>query len=133
MPPTRVVAGVLVKEGKILLCRRGPGMKLAGYWELPGGKVEPGEEPAAALTRELREELGVKARVGAICAVNTHAYEFGVIELRALRVDSFMGEPRPTEHDRLEWVAPAALESYQLAPADVPIARALAKSAESAA
>ncbi len=127
MKPVLVVCGVLRKDGKILLCRRGPKMKRAGLWEFPGGKVDAGEAPAAALARELREELGLRGVVvGPLVARGTHAYGDVTVELQALEVQAFEEEPAACEHDRLAWVAPADLAGYPLTDADVPIARALA-------
>lgn len=99
---------------------------MAGFWEFPGGAVEKGETPAEALERELREELGIAARVGAELARAVHAYEFGTIELIGLLVEDFTGDPALIDHDRLEWVAPERLLEFALTPADVPLAKTLA-------
>lgn len=117
-----VCAGVLLKSGQVLLARRGPGMRHAGKWEFPGGRVEPGEAPAAALARELREELGIEAVVGPETARSRHTYDFGEIELIAFLVPKFSGELKPVEHDALAWVEARRLLEYDLTPADVPIA-----------
>ena len=70
-----VVAAVMVEQGRVLLTQRKPGTHLAGAWELPGGKVEAGEDPRDALRRELREEIGVEASIGPIVDVTFHRYE----------------------------------------------------------
>ncbi|HVE14837.1 MAG TPA: 16S rRNA (cytosine(1402)-N(4))-methyltransferase RsmH [Elusimicrobiota bacterium] len=121
-----VCAAVLLRSGKVLLARRAPGRKHAGRWELPGGRVETGESHADALKRELREELGIEAEIGAEAARATHAYDFGEIELVAFLVSKFQGEPKASVHDQFAWVEARRLLEYDLTPADVPIAQVLA-------
>ena len=87
-----VCAGVILRSGAVFLARRGPGHKHAGQWEFPGGHIEEGETPAAALARELKEELGIEAVIGAEAARTRHVYDFGEIELIALLVPAFSGE-----------------------------------------
>ncbi len=122
----QVCAGIILRSGAVLLARRGPGRRHAGKWEFPGGRIEPGETPAAALVRELREELGFEATVGAEIARTRHAYDFGEIELIALLVPKFTGDLKPTEHDRTAWVTAQRLLEYDLTPADIPIAEIVA-------
>ena len=124
--PVCVCAGVILRSGMVLLARRAPGKRHAGQWEFPGGRVEPGETPAQALARELKEELGIDAVVGAEAARTRHAYDFGDIELIALLVPRFTGEPSLKDHDKLAWVEARKLLDYDLVPADVPIARVVA-------
>ena len=121
-----VCAAVILRSGKVLLARRRPGLRHAGKWEFPGGRIEPGETSAAALKRELREELGIEAVVGAEAARARHVYDYGEIELIAHLVPSFSGELKPVDHDRLDWVEARRLLEYDLAPADVPIAEVVA-------
>jgi 8-oxo-dGTP diphosphatase len=123
-----VAAAVLAKDGRVLLARRAPGKRLAGLWEFPGGKLDAGESPAAALARELREELGLDARVGPELMRSQHDYDFGRLELIALlcRVEN-AGPLSSTDHDALEWVEPAKLLDYELTGADVPLAERLAR------
>ena len=121
-----VCAAVILRSGTVLLARRRPGLMHAGQWEFPGGRVEPGETPAAALVRELREELGVEAVVGAEFARSRHVYDSGEIELIALLVPRFSGDLKPIDHDAVAWVEARRLMEYDLAPADIPIARILA-------
>lgn len=115
-----------MKSGMILLCRRGPGRKHAGLWEFPGGRVEAGETHQAALKRELHEELGIDAVVGEEAGRNAHVDPWAKIELVAFFVRSFTGTPQLRDHDAFKWVEARRLMEYELAPADIPIARALA-------
>lgn len=124
--PLLVSAGVILRSGGVLLARRGPGKRHAGQWEFPGGRVEPGETPAQALKRELREELGIEAEVGAELARTRHVYDFGEIELIAFLVPRFTGTPTLKDHDQLAWVTARDVTRYDLVPADVPVAEAVA-------
>ena len=108
-------------EGRVLLTRRRADQPMPLLWELPGGKVEPGESPVAALARELDEELGVGCTVGAIFEVVFHAYpEFDLLML--VYACALAGAPRAVEVAELAWVEPARLLDYDLLPADRPLA-----------
>ena len=85
-----------------------------------------GRNPASALVRELREELGIEATVGAEAARTRHVYDFGEIELIALLVTQFTGEIKLTDHDAVKWAEARRLLEYDLAPADIPIAKVIA-------
>jgi len=121
-----VAAAVILRSGMVLLARRKPGDKHAGLWEFPGGRIEAGETPAAALVRELREELGIEAVVGAEAARSRHVYPFGEVELVGLFVTQFTGEIKLTDHDKVAWVEARRLLEYDLVPADLPIAQVVA-------
>jgi 16S rRNA (cytosine1402-N4)-methyltransferase len=121
-----VCAAVILRSGMVLLARRAAGRTNAGKWEFPGGRVEEGETPAAALARELREELGIEAEIGAEAGRTRHAYDHGEIELIGLFVTKFSGEIKLVDHDKIAWVEARRLLEYDLAPADVPIAEAVA-------
>jgi 8-oxo-dGTP diphosphatase len=114
-----VVGAVIVRDGTILCAQRGPG-SLAGMWEFPGGKVEPGEAPQSALQREIDEELLCEVAVGAHVATTTHEYDFGLVTLTTYYCDLLSGEPVLTEHAEVRWLAPADLSSLEWAPADMP-------------
>ena len=126
-PPIPVVAAILQQGDLFLLAQRPPGKALAGKWEFPGGKVEPGESPAEALVREIREELGCAITVTGELPRFVHPYPTLTIEmiplLAQLRPDS--PEPHPHEHTALAWVPLAGLDAHDLAEADLPIVRAL--------
>ncbi|MFI5363356.1 MAG: 16S rRNA (cytosine(1402)-N(4))-methyltransferase RsmH [Elusimicrobiota bacterium] len=121
-----VCAAVILRSGMVLLARRGPGRKHAGKWEFPGGRIEKGETSAEALVRELREELGIAAEVGAEAARTRHVYDFGEIELIAHFVSRYEGEIKLVDHDKIAWVEARRLLEYDLAPADIPIAEVIA-------
>jgi 8-oxo-dGTP diphosphatase len=118
---TLVVAGLIVgDDGRILITQRRADQALGGQWEFPGGKVEPGEPPVAALARELREELGVVAEVGRIWDVLFHAYpEFDLVML--VYVCRINGAPRAVEVADLAWVAVRDLAAWDILPADRPL------------
>ena len=118
----RVTAAVAMRGERVLVARRGPGEKQAGAWEFPGGKVEPGETDEECLARELHEEFGVDAKVGAYLTSSTYEYEHGSIELVAYETVLPDVELVLTVHDAVEWVPVGELPGIGLAPADVPIA-----------
>ena len=110
-----VVAGALISGGALLVAQRRRPPELAGLWELPGGKVAPGEDEAAALIRELREELGVQVRVGRRLGADV---EVGDLLLRAYHVEQTAGELHPHDHGELRWVRSADLDALPWVPAD---------------
>ncbi|MFT3797917.1 (deoxy)nucleoside triphosphate pyrophosphohydrolase [Microbacterium sp.] len=116
-----VVGAVLVgDDGRVLAAQRGPGRALAGSWEFPGGKIEPGEDPSAALRRELIEELGCVVAVGGLVTTTIHEYDFGIVTLTTYYCTLVSGTPRATEHSRLRWMPASALPTLDWAPADLP-------------
>jgi 8-oxo-dGTP diphosphatase len=125
-PRIHVVAAILSDaRGRILLARRTDGRDLAGLWEFPGGKVEPGETPEAALSRELREELGIEVGASEPVIAVPHAYGHKRILLDVRRAASFTGRARGLESQALAWVAPEKLSSYPMPAADRPVVAAL--------
>jgi 8-oxo-dGTP diphosphatase len=112
-----VIAG---ERGEILCALRSLQMSQGGYWEFPGGKIEPGETPEDSLRREIAEELGCTVAVGALVAEATHTYGEKQVRLRTYWARVVAGEPVPTEHERLAWVARAELSALRWAPADLP-------------
>ena len=121
----QVTAAVIEKEGRILLAQRRKGDALAGKWEFPGGKIEPGETPEACLRRELMEEFGIDARIGSFVCSSRFEYKHAEIELLVYRAEHVAGEFKPVDHDRIEWVLPADLANYDLSSADIPVAQVL--------
>ncbi|GAA5513486.1 putative 8-oxo-dGTP diphosphatase 2 [Deinococcus carri] len=120
-----VVAGILEREGRVLVGQRARPAWAAGQWEFPGGKVEGGETLAEALAREWREELGAEVEVWGEVYRRELDTPAGAFTLVALRVHLLAGEPRPLEHRALAWVAPADLTRLPLLASNVPIAAAL--------
>jgi 8-oxo-dGTP diphosphatase len=121
-----VVAGVIVRsDGRFLLGRRGQGSFYPGYWEFPGGKIEPGESPAEALCRELGEELGLQADRLYPWLVRTHDYEHARVRLHFFEVAQWQGEICARVHDALDWALPDNVPTPML-PANGPVLRALA-------
>jgi 8-oxo-dGTP diphosphatase len=115
-----VVGAVIVHDDHVLCAQRGGVGPLAGLWEFPGGKIEPGESPAAALMREIGEELGCEISVGSEIVTTTHAYDFAVIRLTTFYCTLVDGVPTAGEHAALEWRASADLMTLEWAPADIP-------------
>lgn len=112
-----VVAGVIERDGRILITRRPEGSPLAGLWEFPGGKRNPGETPEDALRRELSEELDAAVTVGE--PIETVEWEYPDRRVRLLFYRcSLAGEPRPLEGQEMAWVPLAELAGYEFPPAD---------------
>ncbi|MGE2736788.1 (deoxy)nucleoside triphosphate pyrophosphohydrolase [Mycolicibacterium vaccae] len=111
-----VVAGALIEDGALLVAQRARPPELAGLWELPGGKVADGEDDAAALARELHEELGVTVRVGE--RVGTDIALSATTVLRAYLVRRLAGEVAPHDHRALRWVRAEELDAVDWVPAD---------------
>ncbi|HVJ62097.1 MAG TPA: Nudix family hydrolase [Tahibacter sp.] len=121
-----VVAAALVDaEGRVLLAQRPPGKHLAGYWEFPGGKVEPDESPLAALRREIREEIGVDVGDAQRLIAIPWRYPGKTILLDVYRVDEFHGVPHSCEGQPLKWVPLTSLDPDEMPAADHPVIHAL--------
>lgn len=124
-----VAAAVLRHEGRILLTRRMKGAHLAGMWEFPGGKVEPGEDPEATVVRECREECAIEVEVVDIVEVAHHAYEDKVVLLLFYECRfASASEGRHVQHVGVAehaWVSPAQLRDYPLPPPDARLVRKL--------
>lgn len=118
----RVVGAIIERNGTVFAGRRNPDRSAGGLWEFPGGKVEPGESPEAALTREIREELGSDVAVGELIDRSTGEVGHTTIELSCYAATLLGPDPHfSTDHDALTWVAVDQLQDYDWAPGDVPI------------
>lgn len=104
-----MVAGFLRKGSQVLIGQRPENHSLAGLWEFPGGKIEPGESPEIALSRELREELGIEAEVGKLRLAASHSYGDVNILILFFEILYWKGEPKPKHHLMLEWIEPKEL------------------------
>lgn len=121
-----VMAGLLVDaQGRVLLAERPAGKHLAGFWEFPGGKLEPAEQPLAALSRELREELGIELQVARPLIRVPWRYGDLSLLLDAWIVDRWTGTPQSMEGQALDWRDPALIDPAVMTPADRPILQAL--------
>lgn len=123
-----VVAAALIDgEGRVLLQQRPPGKPMAGLWEFPGGKIEPGESPEAALARELHEELGITLSVEDLRPIAFASEPLAGRHLLLLlyTIRRWEGEPEAHHATELRWVAPAAMRDLPMPPADVPLVEAL--------
>jgi mutator protein MutT len=118
----RVVAAVIVREGRILIARRPARGEFGGKWEFPGGKVKPGESDEAALRREILEELSAEIRVGERVLETDHDYVTKSVKLVFFRCELVGGPPSHSlDHDELAWVEPAKLHLYDFLEADRPL------------
>ena len=116
-----IVAAIIILDGRVLACERSAPREVAGRWEFPGGKVEPGESDEAALARECVEELGVRVRVGERVGPDV-PLAHGRAVLRVFRVTLLDGDvPRALEHAAMRWLGPDELTSVPWLPADAPI------------
>ena len=119
-----VVACALVDaDGRVLLARRPEGRPLAGLWEFPGGKVELGETPEAALIRELREELGIEINPKCLAPFTfaSHTYEAFHLLMPLYLCRKWGGEVQPREGQQIAWVRAVRLGDYEMPPADLPL------------
>ena len=122
-----VVGAAILRHGTVLAARRTTPPEAAGRWELPGGKVESGETPEAALIRELEEELGVATQTACLAPLSfaSHSYENFHLLMPLYVCRKWQGVPEPREHVALKWVRPPALRDYAMPPADEPLIAAL--------
>jgi 8-oxo-dGTP diphosphatase len=126
MPPIHVVAGILRDhDGRVLVAERPAGKHLAGLWEFPGGKSDPGEAPLDALRRELAEEIGIEVESARPLISVPWTYPEKRIVLDAWLVDAYTGTPHARETQALQWMPLDALRTLPMPPADVPIVNAL--------
>ena len=123
----RVVAALIWKEGKLLVCQRTRHQTMPLKWEFPGGKIEEGEQPRDALRRELEEELGIHAVIGDEVSRFKHQYPDGnAVELRFFNVNQYAGELENRIFRDVRWEEPAKLPSYDFLEADLLIIQEIA-------
>ena len=124
LPTVLVSAVVLVDaDGRVLLAQRPEGKSMAGLWEFPGGKVEAGETPEAALIRELGEELAIDTAESCLAPLSfvSHAYDDFHLLMLVYVCRKWKGTPRPVEGGELAWARAARLRDYDMPPADLPL------------
>jgi 8-oxo-dGTP diphosphatase len=126
MKYTEVAAAVIERPGEFLLAQRPVGKPYSGFWEFPGGKIEPGEDPRAALDRELREELGIEVREATPWITRVYAYTHATVRLHFFRVTAWEREPQPLEDQAIRWQVVTAPDVAPMLPANAPVLAALA-------
>lgn len=117
-------------DGRVLIARRPEGKTMAGLWEFPGGKVEPGESPEDTVIREAAEELGIEVRPSCLWPVTfaSHGYDEFHLLMPLFACRNWVGRPTAREHADLAWVKPNRLRDYPMPPADLPLIAALRNS-----
>ena len=122
------MAALIVREGQVLICQRAQDQPMPLKWEFPGGKVEPGEEEAAALHRELQEELGISATIEEkVTSIQHHYRKGGAVELHFYRVQDYEGELENRIFEQIRWVDRRDLPRFDFLDADRGLVRQLAK------
>jgi len=124
MKTVLVVAAALIdNDGRVLIAQRPEGKQLAGMWEFPGGKVEAGETPEAALIRELEEELGITTKAACLApfVFASHTYDDFHLLMPLYLIRRWEGVVQPREHKALKWVRPKDMADYPMPPADAPL------------
>lgn len=130
MPPVvkQVVAGLIFKDSKVLVCQRTKHQTMPLKWEFPGGKIEEGEQPRDALRRELEEELGINAQIGEEVSRIRHEYRGGgAVELRFYAVHSFAGTLENRIFKDIQWAQLTELPSFDFLEADLGLVQSLAE------
>ena len=115
-----VVGAVIIENDKILCAQRGPSKSLPLKWEFPGGKIEAGETPQEALSREIKEEMQCKVEIGGQVEHTVYEYDLAIVHLTTFYCKIIEGRPVLTEHVEMKWLAPDELKSLDWAPADIP-------------
>ena len=115
-----VVGAVIIENDKILCAQRGPAKSVPLKWEFPGGKIEAGETPQEALSREIKEEMQCIVEIGGQVEHTVYEYDFGIVHLTTYYCKLVEGNPVLTEHVAMKWLAPNELKPLDWAPADIP-------------
>ena len=125
-PTVEVAAGLIVRDGKILIAQRRVNASLGGLWEFPGGKRKPGESFEACLRREIMEELGLTIAVLEQVSSAEHRDATCQVQLRFYRCTVLTGEPQPLGCEACRWITPAEISAYPFPPADLPLVHQIA-------
>jgi len=120
-----VVAGIIWRDGRYLAVERPEGSRMAGWWEFPGGKIDPGETGEQAIRRELQEELGITPLRVEFWVDLVHHYDEFSVHLHFFHIRDYLGETTPLENQRMVWVDPARPHGLGFLPADQPVVAAL--------
>jgi mutator protein MutT len=120
-PHLQVTAGLIWRDGKVLIARRPRGRHLAGFWEFPGGKQEENETLQGCLEREIKEELGIEIRADKKLLSVRHHYETTCITLHVFQCSDLKGRPTAQEGQEAKWVRPEDLPSYKFSPPDLKV------------
>ncbi|MEH7399188.1 8-oxo-dGTP diphosphatase MutT [Priestia megaterium] len=121
----KVVAAIIKDKDLLLIAKRHSKDLLAGKWEFPGGKLEPGETPEECLVREIREELRVEVEIGSFYDDNVYSFKDQAIHLLFYWAEIMNGEVTPIVHDDVKWITIKELARFDFAPADIPIVKRL--------
>lgn len=124
-PHIHVTAGLIYKDGDILIAKRPPGYHLAGLWEFPGGKQEPDETLEECLEREIKEELDIAIRVDRLLITVRHEYEKKIISLHAFECTHMQGDPKGLDGQEIKWIKTSDLQQYEFPPPDEEVIRLL--------
>ena len=127
LPPLDVAVAVIRRAGQFLIAQRLPNDSFGGFWEFPGGKLDPGETMENGLAREILEELGIRIEVGTRRMMIEHRYPGRVLHLHCYECRVVEGEPRAIECAAWRWVEPAEMDQFQFPPASRPLLDVLAK------
>jgi 8-oxo-dGTP diphosphatase len=123
-----VAAGLIERNGQVLIARRKNAGAHGRKWEFPGGKVEPNESPEECVRRELQEELGIQVEVGNLFCISEYDYPDFSIRLVVYRILSIKDDPIALEHEEIRWVAPEEIERFDFPEADLPVVAKLVAS-----
>lgn len=129
-PSADVVAALIRRDGKFMICQRPPHKARGLLWEFVGGKVEPGETKEEALARECREELAIEVRAESVFAALEHDYPDLLVRLTLFNSVILSGTPRLLEHNDIRWITPAEIPQYKFCPADEEILNMLLNGAK---
>ena len=122
-----VVAALIWRNGKFLICQRPANKKRALLWEFVGGKVEQGETKEQALVRECQEELAITVKVNDVFCEVTHTYPDVTVNLTLFNAEIVDGEPQMLEHNDMRWITPSEIDGFEFCPADVDILEKIKK------